>query len=132
MQTRRVFTGAPWEAKVGYCRAIERSGWVLVSGTVAVDSQGRVLTPGNAYRQALACFGTIERALTELGVPIDAVVRTRMYVTNMDDWMEIGRAHAEFFAAHPPVTTMVQVSRLIDPDLVVEIEAEALVENAAG
>ena len=129
MQTRRVFTGAPWEGKVGYCRAIERSGWVLVSGTVAVDVAGRVIAPRNAYQQAVACFDIIRSALAELSVTLDCVMRTRMFVTNIDDWSEIGRAHAECFSEFPPVTSMVQVARLIDPELVVEIEAEALVPS---
>jgi len=125
--TRRVFSGAPWEAKVGYCRAIEREGWVMLSGTAAVDPHGRVIAPGNAYQQSVACLEKIRDALKELSVPLGCVMRTRMYVKNIDDWSEVGRAHAEFFATHPPATTMIEVSRLIDPELLVEIEADAYV-----
>src|SRR5690606_9138415 len=116
---RRVYSGGPWEMEVAYCRAIVRAGWACVSGTCAIGDDGRVIAPGNPYEQALACLSKIRRALEELGIPLANVVRTRIYVTRIEDWKHIARAHHEYFAHHPPVTTMVQVARLIDPELLV-------------
>jgi isochorismate pyruvate lyase len=123
---QRVFSGAPWEPKVGYCRAVRSGPWICVSGTAPVGDDGEVVAPGDAYAQARRCLDIIERALGSLGVPLSSVVRTRMYVTDASRWAEYGRAHAERFAAHPPATSMVEVRALIHPDMLIEIEADAV------
>ena len=125
-QFQRVFSGAPWEAKVGYCRALRAGDLIHVTGTAPVDPGGGVHAPGDAYRQTRRCFEIIESSLEELGVGLDAVVRTRMYVTDISRWEEYGRAHAELFAEHPPATTMVEVAALIDREMLIEIEADAV------
>ena len=126
MTFQRVFSGAPWEAKVGYCRALRAGDRIFVTGTAPVAEGGGVEAPGDAYRQARRCFAIMEAALAEMGVGMDRVVRTRMFVTDIDRWEEIGRAHREAFGEHPPTTTMVEVRRLIDPAMLVEIEADAV------
>ena len=123
---QRVHSGAPWESQVGYCRAVKADGRVFVSGTAPVEPDGSVTAPGDGYRQALRCLTIIRIALGEFGVGIDRVVRTRMFVTDIDRWAEFGRAHSEVFGAHPPATTMVEVKRLIHPDMLIEIEADAV------
>jgi isochorismate pyruvate lyase len=123
----RTWTGAPWEPRVGYCRALRVGDRVLVTGTAAVADDGTIVAPGDAYAQAKRCIALIERALGDLGATLHQVVRTRIYVTDISRWQEIGRAHGEAFAAHPPVTSMVEVRALIHPDMLVEIEAEAFV-----
>lgn len=127
MSVRRAFSGAPWEAEVGYCRALRVGERVLVTGTAPVAEDGGVHAPGDAYAQTKRCLAIIEAALAELGATMADVVRTRLFVTDIERWAEIGRAHGEAFAAHPPATTMVEVRRLIDPAMLVEIEAEAVV-----
>lgn len=127
MTFQRVFSGAPWEANVGYCRALRAGDQVFVTGTAAVAEEGGVEAPGDAYRQALRCFDIMRAALAELGVGMDRVTRTRMFVTDIDRWEDVGRAHREVFGEHPPTTTLVEVSRLIDPDMLVEVEADAVV-----
>ena len=129
MPIQRTWTGAPWEREVGYCRALRTGDRILVTGTAPVDDDGSVHAPGDAEAQARRCFDLIERALADLGAEMRHVVRTRMYVTDITRWRAIGRAHAERFAEHPPVTTMVEVQALIHPDMLVEIEAEAVVER---
>ncbi|MDE3088537.1 MAG: RidA family protein [Chloroflexota bacterium] len=126
MQFQRAFSGAPWESKVGYCRAIRAGNHVYVTGTAAVDEKGDAFAPGDAYAQAQRCFEIIERALRELGADRACVVRTRMFVTDISRWAEFGRAHQEFFGAHPPATTMVEVKSLIDPAMLIEVEADAV------
>jgi len=122
---QREFSGAPWESKIGYCRALRAGNHVYVTGTVAIDEQGNAFADGDAYAQARRCFEIIERALRGLGAGLEHVVRTRMYVTDITRWEAFGRAHHEVFKAHPPATTMVEVRALIDPAFLVEIEAEA-------
>ena len=129
MPRTRVHTGAPWEARVGYCRALRTGKQIFVTGTVAIEPDGRTHAPGDGYAQAKRCLAIIESALRELGAELSHVVRTRMFVTDIDRWEEFGRAHAERFADHPPVTTMVEVSRLIRSDLLIEIEADAVVDD---
>lgn len=129
-QFQRVFSGAPWEAKVGYCRAVRAGDAIHVTGTAPVAEGGGVHAPGDGYEQARRCFEIIAGSLEELGVGLDAVVRTRMYVTDISRWEEFGRAHHEFFADHPPATTMVEVSALIDPEMLIEIEADAVAGEA--
>lgn len=126
MDRQRVYSGAPWEQQVGYCRAIRAGDHVIVTGTVALDPDGSVHAPGDAYRQAQRCLEIIEQAITELGARREHVVRTRMFVTDIVRWAEIGRAHAEFFGEHRPATTMVQAG-LIGEGFLVEIEADAIV-----
>lgn len=126
---RRTFTGAPWEAQVGYCRAVRVGATILVSGTAPVEEDGRTACPGDAYGQARRCIALIERALHDLDAGLEHVVRTRMFVTDASLWPEFGRAHREAFAAAPPVTTLVEVRALISPDMLIEIEAEAIVAD---
>ena len=126
MQLERVFSGAPWEQSVGYCRAIRAGDLVWVTGTAPVAEGGGVHAPGDGYRQAERCLALIEQALAGLGVDRTAIVRTRMFVTDISRWREYGRAHAEFFAGHPPATTMVEVRALIEPEMLIEIEADAV------
>ena len=126
MSFQRVFSGAPWEKTVGYCRALRAGDRVFVTGTAPVAEGGGVHAPGDGYAQATRCFQIIREALAGVGASLEDVTRTRMFVTDIDRWEEYGRAHAEAFGEHPPTTTMVEVSRLIDPDMLIEIEADAV------
>ncbi len=122
----RVFSGAPWEEIVGYCRAVKAGKQIVVTGTAAVNEDGTTHAPGDAYAQASRCFAIIRQALQGFGANLDRVVRTRMYVTDISRWEEYGRAHREAFAGHPPATTMVGVAALIDPEMLIEIEVDAV------
>ena len=126
MEFHRTYSGAPWEAQVGYCRALRLGEHIYVTGTAPVDEQGRCYAPGDAYAQERRCLEIIRRALQALGADLNCVVRTRMFVTDISRWAEYGRAHREAFAAHPPATTMVEVKSLIDPLMLIEIEADAV------
>jgi len=130
MAFQRAFSGAPWEAQVGYCRALRAGDRIFVTGTAPVAEGGGVHARGDAYAQARRCFEIVGRALAELGAGLEHVTRTRMFVTDISRWAEYGRAHAEAFGDHPPTTTMVEVRRLIDPEMLIEIEADAVVEPA--
>jgi enamine deaminase RidA (YjgF/YER057c/UK114 family) len=121
---RRISSGAPWEPIIGYSRAVVAGGWVEVSGTAPVID-GEVAAPGDAYAQAVVCLQIIERILAEAGASLSDVVRTRMFVTDISRWQEYGRAHGEFFGDVLPATAMVEVSQLIDPAMLIEIEASA-------
>jgi len=123
---QRAFSQARWESQIGYCRALRAGRHIYVTGTAPVGDGGGVFAPGDAYAQARRCIELIGRALRELGADVAHVVRTRMFVTEIARWPEFGRAHQEFFGAHPPATTMVEVKSLIHPDMLIEIEAEAV------
>ncbi|ASJ55314.1 hypothetical protein BP422_18240 [Brevibacillus formosus] len=126
MNRKKIFTGSPWEPVVGYCRAIRIGDRIEVAGTTAMKD-GEVIGVGDAYEQTRFILETIEKALQELDADLSHVVRTRMFVTDISKWEEIGKAHGEFFREIQPVATMVEVKALIDPRLLVEIEVEAIV-----
>lgn len=125
----QVKSGTPWESKVGYSRAVRVGNQIFVSGTTASDEQGRCLAQGDAYGQAAVILKKIGEALRDAGAEVRDVVRTRMYVTDIQRWEEIGRAHQEVFGGVGPAATMVEVSRLVDPDHLVEIEVDAIIGN---
>lgn len=124
-----IHTGAPWESIVGYCRAVRVGSHVAVTGTAAVGENGEVVGVGDANAQTRRCLEIIERALKDAGASLADVVRTRIYVTDISQWEAVGRAHGEVFGEVYPATTMVEVSALIDPDMLVEIEADAIVAD---
>jgi len=127
MDVERTYSGAPWEKEIGYCRALRSGPHVYVTGTAPVGEDGSVVAPGDALAQTRRCLEIIDRALASLGASREHVVRTRFFVTDIERWREYGEAHRAFFADHPPATTMVEVRRLVDPAMLVEIEAEALI-----
>jgi enamine deaminase RidA (YjgF/YER057c/UK114 family) len=126
-QKQHYFSGTKWEPIVGYSRAIRIGDQVLVTGTTATDEQGEIVGVGDAYAQTVQVIRNIEKALNALGAELKHVVRTRMFVTDIARWEEFGRAHGEFFRDIKPCATMVEVRRLIDDRMLVEIEADAVI-----
>jgi enamine deaminase RidA (YjgF/YER057c/UK114 family) len=127
LQRLNISGNSPYEPVVGYSRAVRVGNIIHVAGTTATDDQGRLVGIGDPYQQALQALRNIERALVRAGATLQDVVRTRTYVTDISRWQEVGNAHGEVFGAIRPAATMVQVSGLVDPDMLVEIEAEAVV-----
>ena len=127
-QRRRVSSGSPYESIIGISRAVRAGNFITVAGTAPLDAEGRTVAPGDAAAQARRCFEIVARALESLGASLKDVVRTRILLTRIEDWEAVARVHGEFFRDVRPVNTVMQVSRFIDPDWLVEVEADAVVE----
>lgn len=126
IKRNKIFSGTPWEPLVGYARAVQAGDVVYVSGTTGTDPSGKVLAPGDAYAQAIQAIRNIESALQRLGLGLEHVVRTRIYLTQIDRWKDVAKAHVELFGQIHPATSLVAVQALVDPEMLVEIEATAV------